>query len=240
MIKWFRLTTPIATAAGWITQLSCIYALWLLASGAASLWWLAASFTVYHLLQLSCTVGCHRLFTHRTFECHPAWHWLFAIVCNLSLHATTISWVQIHTQHHKHSDTDLDPHTSSWRFFFWREYRVVGGMSAKSVTALLKSPVHRLMHDYNLLFCGGLCVVLYLVHPMALLFGYMVPVGAYFFVTAVNYVFGHYDGHPRDIPWLELILPMGEWGQGTHHDRPREWDFGRWDVGSHIIRMIKR
>ena len=135
-------------------------------------------------IQLACTVGCHRLFTHRTYECHPYWHTVFATICALSLHATSITWAQVHTLHHKYVDTDKDPQISSWKFFFLRHHRVTNTPSGRNVAALMRDPTHRWLHEHALGLSVLVAAVLYVVNPLLCLFGYIVPVGAHFFATA--------------------------------------------------------
>ena len=57
------------------------------------------------------TVGYHRLFTHRSFETHPALRGLWAILGSAAVEGPVIEWVSYHRKHHAFSDEDGDPHS---------------------------------------------------------------------------------------------------------------------------------
>ena len=70
-------------------------------------------------LHVGISIGMHRLFTHRTFE--PKNNIITVVLHFLSLITTiggTIAWAATHRTHHKHSDTELDPHCVSGASLF--------------------------------------------------------------------------------------------------------------------------
>jgi stearoyl-CoA desaturase (delta-9 desaturase) len=76
---------------------------------------------------LGITVGFHRLFTHRSFETHPAVRAALAILGCMSAQGHLYLWVATHRRHHRYSDHPGDPHSpnrggatlwSRWRDFF--------------------------------------------------------------------------------------------------------------------------
>jgi fatty-acid desaturase len=211
-----------------------------LIGGEASFLWLLATFAVYMTLQLSVTVGCHRLFAHNTFRCHRAWHWLFAIISTLTFHGSPISWVHVHHSHHKHSDTEKDPHIPSFLFLMVRIYRSVNGTFNRAVSHMMNDPMHRYVHQYGVLLCLLVMGALILVNTNLVLFAYLIPCAAYFLSSAVHQIFSHWNHTPRNIGYMEFILPMGEWNHADHHADPGKWDFGKFDLGSYLIRGIKQ
>jgi stearoyl-CoA desaturase (delta-9 desaturase) len=69
------------------------------------------------------TIGYHRLITHHSFRC-PKWiEYAFVLPGYLAFEGTPIWWAAIHRAHHRHSDTDLDPHSprhgKRWAYFGW-------------------------------------------------------------------------------------------------------------------------
>ncbi len=65
----------------------------------------------YALTGFGITVGYHRLFTHRSFEC-PRWvRAAFAIAGSMALQGPVIRWVADHRRHHAFSDQAGDPHS---------------------------------------------------------------------------------------------------------------------------------
>lgn len=66
---------------------------------------------LYVLTGLGITVGYHRLFTHKSFEC-PRWvRAAFAIFGSMALQGPVLRWVADHRRHHALSDLEGDPHS---------------------------------------------------------------------------------------------------------------------------------
>ena len=64
------------------------------------------------------TVGCHRLWSHRSFKARLLLR-IFLMILATGLHQEDIyKWVRNHRTHHKYSDTDGDPHNPSRGLFF--------------------------------------------------------------------------------------------------------------------------
>lgn len=240
MIHLLQITPKNQTVAACISQPSLLLGGWLVWSGHVSAWWMLLAFAVYMAMQLSITVGCHRLFTHRTFECHRIWHWLFSFFATLTWQASTISWVHVHYVHHAYSDTDQDSHISSWDFLFWKRYRSLTGKYSKAVAQMVKEPLHLKLHTYTVPFILGVGLVLTVIHPLMLLFGLVIPMGYYFLTSGLHQIFSHYKRIPRNLPWMELFFPMGEWLHAEHHEDASQWDFGKYDVGTYLIRWVRR
>lgn len=240
VIHLLKLTPQNQTMAACISYASFVFGLWMVIAGEVSVWWLSATFIVYMAMQLSVTVGCHRLFTHRTFECNKVWHWLFSIFATLSCQASAVSWVHVHYIHHKYSDTDKDPHVTDWSFLFWKRCEPVSGGYLKVVARLVKDPVHKFLHDYAMLFILSVGCLLYAVNPLLLLFGLMMPIGYYFLTCGLHQILSHSNSQPKNLPWMELAFPMGEWIHADHHVDSSRWDFGAYDIGSYLIRWIKK
>ena len=239
VIHLLKLTPQNQTMVACISYASFVLGLWVVATDGASAWWLLTTFIVYMAMQLSITVGCHRLFTHRTFKCHKAWHWVFSVFTTISCQASAVSWVHVHYTHHKYSDTDKDPHITNWSFLFWKRCAPVPGAYSKVVAGLVKDPVHRLLHNYAMLFVLGVGLAIYVVSPFLLLFGLMMPIGYYFLTCGLHQILSHSNNQPKNLPWMELAFPMGEWIHADHHKDSSQWDFGPYDIGSYLIRRIK-
>ena len=63
------------------------------------------------LTGLGITVGYHRLFTHRSFDCHPAVKFTLALLGSMAVEGPILKWVAQHRRHHQHSDEPGDPHS---------------------------------------------------------------------------------------------------------------------------------
>jgi stearoyl-CoA desaturase (delta-9 desaturase) len=228
------------TVAACISQLSVPVGFGLILVGAAQPLWLLTSIVMYMAMQLSVTVGCHRLFTHKTFECHRFWHWIFAFLTVLTWQASTVSWVHVHSIHHAHADTDKDSHITNWSFLFIKKYRTLTNKHSRVVALLAKDPMHLFFHNYALLVILATSLVFFAINPLLLLYGLILPMGYYFITTGLHQILSHRDGTPRNLPWFELVFPMGEWIHADHHKAPSSWDFGRYDLGTYLIKWIRK
>lgn len=69
-------------------------------------------FVAFYLVTcLGVTVGYHRLFTHRSFEAHPAVRAALAVAGSMAVQGSVIEWVAIHRRHHAYADAYGDPHS---------------------------------------------------------------------------------------------------------------------------------
>ena len=76
---------------------------------------------------LGVTAGAHRLWSHKSFQ--AAWPVRFVfMLANSAAHQGSIyHWVRDHRMHHRHTDTELDPHSIEYGFVYshigWLFYR---------------------------------------------------------------------------------------------------------------------
>lgn len=91
------------------------------------------------------TLAYHRLLTHRSFNC-PKWLEFVITSCAcLAWQGKPTQWVGTHRLHHKHSDTDHDPHTPThgftWAHVTWTLMKEPDGMKAEDAAKdLLRHP----------------------------------------------------------------------------------------------------
>lgn len=66
---------------------------------------------MYLICGLGITIGLHRYFTHKGFDC-PRWvKWLLGITGSMSCQGDLFWWCAVHRMHHHHSDEAHDPHS---------------------------------------------------------------------------------------------------------------------------------
>lgn len=213
--------------------------------GEHSWWWLLGTWCVYSMMALVNSAGFHRLFSHRSYSTTPFWEWFFLIFGTLSAYGSSLQWTVHHTQHHKYSDTDRDPHHfKKFGDVFKINYLVdkLDFESLRSIRYLLKKPGHKWVHDHYWLLPGGLFLFLLLFFPTALLYLYMAPVGLVIFSAALfNYV-AHDDNGPNSNAWWTLAS-SGERRHDLHHEQPGLWDLRRYqgdiDPAATLISLIK-
>ncbi|KAJ3652190.1 hypothetical protein Zmor_018177 [Zophobas morio] len=79
-------------------------------------------------------VGAHRLWAHRTFKAKLPLEIVLAVDQTLTFQTDIYEWVRDHRLHHKHSDTDYDPHNASRGFF----YSHIGWLMCKKSPQLIQ------------------------------------------------------------------------------------------------------
>lgn len=67
---------------------------------------------------LGVTAGAHRLWTHRTYHAGTPLRILLMLLFTVSGQNDLHDWVRDHRLHHRHSETDADPHNAHRGFFF--------------------------------------------------------------------------------------------------------------------------
>jgi len=98
--------------------------------------------------------GYHRLWSHRTYEAHPALKWFLAIFGGMAMQNSIIIWSARHRVHHRDvDDNDKDPYSIGRGFWFahigWmlRDYRS-GVVDYNLVPDLQKDPVAAWQHRW--------------------------------------------------------------------------------------------
>ncbi len=82
-------------------------------------WRLFAMLVFYFLATgISITGGYHRLFAHRSYEARWGLKLFYLIFAPAALEGSALKWCSDHRRHHKHTDTEEDPHNIKRGFFF--------------------------------------------------------------------------------------------------------------------------
>jgi stearoyl-CoA desaturase (delta-9 desaturase) len=193
------------------------------------------------------SVGFHRLFSHGAFKTSSFWEKFLLLSGTLTCYGSSIQWAVVHTEHHIHSDTDLDPHqfNSFWNIFK-PNYIVKSSSwaSRKVIARLLKKPWHSFFHKYYWAFGIGASITILLVFGIkALLFLYWAPIG----LTIFGGAFFNYISHDKDGPTNKAVWALqasGEWRHKLHHNEPTRWDLREawWhlDPSAYFIKAIKQ
>jgi len=116
--------------------------------------------------RLSITIGYHRLFAHRSYECSRIGQDFYLLFGAAAFQHSVISWCSDHRRHHKHIDEDDDPYNIQ-RGFLWAHIGWLLVMEHKEKQDY--SNVHDLMADPWIRFQHRFYV------PLAVLMGFAVP-----------------------------------------------------------------
>ena len=199
---------------------------------------------------LGVTLCYHRLLTHRSFKT-PKWFEYVLVVCGcLSWQGSPLQWVGMHRLHHKHSDTDHDPHTPehgfTWAHIVWMLRDDVDGRKGHDAAKdLARDPVIRWLDKLFWLpqlalavglffggaaFGGWLTGVSWVVWGVA--FRTVFVYHATWFVNSAAHTWGYknYDtGEGSTNLWWVALLSFGEGWHNNHHAKPRAAAHGqRW------------
>ncbi len=191
------------------------------------------------------TLGYHRLLAHRSFR---ASKWLeYAVAfCGTLAGQPVLYWVGYHRMHHRHSDTEADPHDSR-KGFWWAH---VGWMLVKPagesppyqryVKDIARDPVYRLLDRTCLLWQAPLGLALFAVGgwPFVIWGIFVRLVVVYHCTWLVNsaaHQFGYRANPTSDRStnaWWVTLLTYGEGWHNNHHACPRSARHGlqRWEL----------
>ncbi|MEX0886269.1 MAG: fatty acid desaturase, partial [Phycisphaeraceae bacterium] len=200
---------------------------------------------------LGVTLGFHRLLTHRSFKT-PKWleYTLTAFGC-LAWQGGPATWVGTHRIHHKHSDSDLDPHTPNhgftWSHIFWCMHKEPEGQNAAAAAKdLLRDPFIRRLNRHFWVPQAILAVVLLAGGELARYFGLnasglswviwgvalrtVLVYHATWFVNSASHTWGYQTFETGDRStnlWWVALLSFGEGWHNNHHAHPRSAAHGQ-------------
>jgi stearoyl-CoA desaturase (delta-9 desaturase) len=208
--------------------------------------YLWAVFSLYLVASITISVGYHRLFCHGAFETSSFWHTFFALAGVLFMYSSPLQWAVTHATHHRHSDTDLDPHEKPLQLIslFRKGYRNV---PLRTILArrLLRERLHLLVDRYYVVVWFLLAGAILAISPTFFLFAYLPALGLGHLVGAFHNTLSHIGNKANDWWFMEFILPAaGEWHHGYHHKHWRAWNFAskpyHFDMGAWVVRAIRK
>mgnify|MGYP006421424855 CR=1 FL=1 len=197
---------------------------------------------------LGITLCFHRLLTHRSFKT-PKWcEYLLTTLGCLAWQGGPLQWVGMHRLHHKHSDTDHDPHSPehgfTWAHIVWMLRNDVDGRKGEDAAKdLARDPVMRFLDKYlwlpQLVLSVALLAIGWAVGGWTLGVSWVVwgvvvrTVFVYhttWFVNSAAHTWGyqtHDTGEGSTNLWWVAILSFGEGWHNNHHAKPRAAAHGR-------------
>jgi len=223
------------------------------------LWMPALTVLMYLAVGVSICAGYHRLFSHKSYECHPAVQVFYAIFGAMAAQNSILWWSASHRVHHKYVDRDWDPYNIQrgfwWAHMFWIFYRNPNAGVFDNSPDLLKNGVVMWQHRWNkVLLIGagfglpalvGACFG----DPLAgLLWGGFLRIVIIHHTTFFVNSLAHFLGKPafnaevsaRD-NWIVALLTLGEGYHSFHHRFPSDfrngirwyqWDPAKWFIGA--------
>ncbi|KAI0318109.1 delta 9-fatty acid desaturase protein [Amylostereum chailletii] len=237
-VRWFNLSVeaalPLLSLYGGVTT---------------TLSWSTLAFCVslYVLNMLGVTAGYHRLWSHRSYNAHPALQLFLCLAGTGAIQGSVQWWSRGHRAHHRYTDTDRDPygaHLGLWHTHLgWMLFKPTTKPGAADVSDLKRNPIVAWQHRYYFLLAllvglvlptcvpgyfwgdwrGGLFFAgftrLFLVHHVRVF-------SSVFCVNSVAHWLGEttYDDKlsPRDHV-LTALLTLGEGYHNFHHQFPADY-----------------
>jgi stearoyl-CoA desaturase (delta-9 desaturase) len=117
---------------------------------------------------LGITAGAHRLWSHKSFEAAWPVRLLFMIANSAAHQGSIYHWTRDHRMHHKHTDTELDPHSIQYGFwyshmgwlFFRKNDKLREAARLIQMTDIESDSIVMIQHKNYFLFSNLFCFVL--------------------------------------------------------------------------------
>lgn len=216
--------------------------------------WLLISLYFYIVTgMLGVNIGYHRLLSHRSFQTYRPIEKLVSLIGVVTTIGSPMAWSAIHRQHHRAAETPNDPHSpyQLGKFNAWMGFWNYLPLSPKLVRDMRKDKFQKFLHTYYLELILFYCLVLFLINPWLVIFGYAIPACMCLHSTSAIIVIAHYHGYKTHEvndesrnSWIAHLLSLGEGWHNNHHAKPYMWNQGeKWwelDPPSWVIRLIKK
>jgi len=228
-------------------------------------WTWILAFVMWRVSVIGISVGYHRYFTHRSFQCDP---WFEKVLCGLGLLAfegTASQWVWDHSQHHRFADQPGDPHSPVARYagikgflwghigwLFWRTERPKGF----ETSPLAGTPIAKWESRYGLLITLASLLI-----PLAVagwpgfwLAGCIRIVFVWHITWSINsfcHLFGEMKdqlgrsrsgNQSRNNYWIIALDWIGEGWHRNHHEQPNcaylGWKWHSLDIGKWTLQLL--
>ena len=206
----------------------------------ATPWQLGITFAIYACIMSSITILYHRLLSHRSFVC-PAWlEFTMAFFAHIMMVGPAIVWVANHREHHKYTDTELDPHSPYYRGVF-RAYflQVMAKIDFSLCRDMLRNKRYRLQVAYYWPIIFFWAYLLFVLYPFALIYAWLAPAGLAKLIGSLVFTYSHRNRQAHSDIWVGLIT-FGEGFHAPHHADPRKVLWHPLDIGGQLIRLIDR
>lgn len=209
-------------------------------------WSVVAEVILWYMVSgLGITVGCHRLWTHRSFHARFPTRLLLMLLASIANQGGIYHWSRDHRVHHKECDTDGDPHNIERGFFYshvgWlmlhKSEDVKKAGRKIDCSDLLQDPVVWIQHRLNPVWDQFWCYVvpgLYGIWRLGsfweglLVFGalrWVVTAHATWCVNSVSHTFGYrpYNNKSATNNLFTALIANGEGWHNFHHAYPYDY-----------------
>lgn len=202
--------------------------------------WLIAVFVYFLNGCLGMTMTYHRMLSHRSWTPPKFVEYLFVFFATIGMTGSAISWVAIHREHHRHADTEKDPHSPNFKGWFFAHFlSMFAKVNPRYVTDLMREKFYKLQHKHYLDINVIYGLVLYFIDPFAVIYAWLVPAMILWNGGSLIVSTSHRNGKQHN-DWIFAITTWGEGYHKVHHDHPNYYRFGKWDLGGFLIEQYKK
>ncbi len=240
-----------ATAPFVLVHLACVGMIWT----GVSAQWLIVCVALYFTRMFAITAGNHRYFSHRAYKTSRVGQFLLAVLCQTAAQRGVIWWASQHRLHHKHSDTELDPHSPRHAGFWFSHIGWIFNAKSRKVDYsivrdLTKYPELVWLNKNRYLPAIVLGTVIWFIGSWEGLFvGFILSTVILYHGTFAINSLAHVVGRRRYVTgddsrnnWWLALLTMGEgWHNNHHHFQSSTRQGFRWwevDMTYYILKML--
>ena len=207
--------------------------------------WLWASLATHMIVASVFSAVVHRYYCHNSFKANESLVFGFALIPAAYFYASPVHWRVMHTAHHVHADTELDPHVKGLKAYFVGGYKEPPSKFSRLAVALLRENRQRLLHKYFLGVGIIYGLTLLAINTNLFLYVFALPLFTVHLCNRLHKNYSHHNNQPTDIWYLEFLAPMGgEWIHKDHHDIANKEKFSKWwyefDPGYLVVWLLKR
>ncbi len=200
--------------------------------------WIIAFFIYFLTSCLGMTITYHRYLSHQSFKM-PTWFKYVGLLCaTLGISGSALSWVAIHRQHHRFSDTEKDSHSPKHLGWFTSHFlTMLLPVSNKYFSDLMRDKVLQLQHKYYFVINFTYAIIIYQLDPMAVVYAWLVPAALHWNGGNLIVSTSHRGGKIHS----DFLLGILVWGEGFHsfhHENPKNFRFHRFDFGGFLIEKL--
>lgn len=215
------------------------------------------TFTIGMAAAQGITAGAHRLWAHRTYKAKLPLRIYLCIMQTIAFQNHIYEWVRDHRVHHKHTDTDADPHNATRGFFFshigWLMVKKHKEVFIKGKTIdlsdLKKDPVVMFQKKYYLIIMPLLAFVFPTFVPWYLwnenfwiswytagVFRYTLTLNMTWLVNSAAHIWGMKPYDKNIAPSENLLVALAAQGEGWHnYHHVFPWDYKAAELGNYSV-----
>lgn len=223
------------------------------------------AFALWPFTGFGVTAGAHRLWTHGSFKPTVVMELLLILMFSMADQGSITAWSLTHKQHHRHSDTDKDPHNRNRGFWYshfgWVLSMTTLGKMANVDMLHLRDRIHASVflrvHDQHSVWWDPLCALglpALLAHCWGDALGGLLVAGALRWLIVQHFTFfvnsmAHGEPNDEDMrfdagqrtigPRLSLVVTFCALGEGWHdyhHEFP--WDYAAAELDAYCPALL--